>query len=909
MAQTCVWTVSLVPVRFLCRLLGEDARLWYDSPGVMAIRDAIGEGVSMRTALRWCLVIGCSTLSGAAAQEPYDLVIRHGRVVDGTGNPWFQADVAVRGDRIVAVGRIPSGRSTREIDATGLVVAPGFIDMHSHSDRLLLEDGRAQSKIRQGVTTELLGEGSSAGPYQGELSPPEYTVNGQPRTWTTLGGYFAALEESPAAVNVASYVGLDNLWQSVMGKSYTRPTDAQFAAMEQLLDEALREGACGLSTMLAMPPGSLATTDDLVRLAKVVARHGGLYSSHIRNEGLGVLDAIREAIAVGERAGVRVDIIHVKIADQQLWGRMPEIVALIDAARQRGVDVQTNVYPYTRGNNNLASIIPPWAHEGGTAQMLSRLKSSADRERMKRDIREGIPGWYNHYTAVGGDWSRMLVSGRSRWEGLTMDRVLAARAQGKPSPPEPLEDLFDLLIEEGGSVPTVYAHHTDADMNLALQQPWCSIGSDGSAYAIDGPLRRGNPHPRNFGTFPRVLGVYVRETNLLTLEDAVRKMTSLNAAKIGLRDRGTIRVGHYADVTVFNPATVIDQSTYEAPFAYNVGIEYVIVNGQVALDRGEHTGAKPGRVLRVGNDARPLFEDHAQPQLLQERGAGEGPAWHPELGLLTSGEGHVFRRDRDGQVQIHRRDTGSNGLLFDLTGRLVMCEAAARRITRVEPDGMVTVLAAGYAGQPFNQPNDLTIDSRGRIYFSDPCYGDRSRIRQFDADGRAIEGVYRIDPDGAATRIITHQVDRPNGLVVAHDDRALFVADNNNDTVGGARKLWRFALSPDGVPDLASQRLVYDWKSTRGPDGMKLDAAGRLYVAAGLNRPNPPFETQDQPTAGIYVFSPDGELLQFVPIPRDETTNCAFGGDDLRTLYVTAGGSLWSLRTTTPGRPRWPVVK
>jgi gluconolactonase len=238
-----------------------------------------------------------------------------------------------------------------------------------------------------------------------------------------------------------------------------------------------------------------------------------------------------------------------------------------------------------------------------------------------------------------------------------------------------------------------------------------------------------------------------------------------------------------------------------------------------------------------------------------------------------------------------------------------MCEAAARRVTRLEPDGRVTVLADRYDGKPFNQPNDLTIDSHGRLYFSDPCYGDRSRIEQKDAEGKAIAGVYRIDPSGTVTRILGHEVDRPNGLVITPDDKTLFVADNNNDPVGGARKLWRFSFRPDGSLDLASQKLVYDWASTRGPDGMKLDSAGRLYVAAGLNRQNPPFETQARPTAGIYVFSPEGRLLEFVPIPRDEVTNCAFGGDDLQTLFITAGGSLWSLRTTTPGQPAWPPKK
>ncbi|MBS0260572.1 MAG: SMP-30/gluconolactonase/LRE family protein [Planctomycetes bacterium] len=303
----------------------------------------------------------------------------------------------------------------------------------------------------------------------------------------------------------------------------------------------------------------------------------------------------------------------------------------------------------------------------------------------------------------------------------------------------------------------------------------------------------------------------------------------------------------------------------------------------------------------------PVLLPGVRPELLSETGAGEGPAWHPELGLLMSGDGHIMRRDRNGVMSVHQRDAGSNGLIFDRRGRLVVCQSQQRRVVRYELDGQLTVLAERFEGQRFNNTNDVALDSRGRIYFSDPRYGDRADMEIRDRAGKLVEGVYRIDPDGRISRIITHELERPNGLVVTPDDQWLFVADNNNNQVGGARKLWRFGLRPDGMIDPASQTLIYDWKTTRGPDGVKLDAAGRLFVAAGLNRPNLPYETADSPTAGIYVLSPAGKLLEFVPIPRDETTNCAFGGDDLRTLFITAGGSLWSLRVQVPGRPVWPV--
>lgn len=303
--------------------------------------------------------------------------------------------------------------------------------------------------------------------------------------------------------------------------------------------------------------------------------------------------------------------------------------------------------------------------------------------------------------------------------------------------------------------------------------------------------------------------------------------------------------------------------------------------------------------LRI--DETGVFESQAE--LLQETGAGEGPAWNPRLGLLTSGEGNINVRDLVGKQGIYREKAGSNGLMFDHQGRLVICEAVARRVSRVESDGRLTVLADRYGDRKFNQPNDLTIDSTGRIYFSDPRYGDRSGMEQVDEDGQAVEGVYRIDLEGKVTRVIAHEVDRPNGLVVTPDDRYLYVADNNNDTIGGARKLWRFELGRDGEVDLSTRNLIYDWGTTRGPDGMKLDTLGRLYVAAGVNQPNHPFETAEIATAGIYVFSSQGSLIDLMPIPRDETTNCGFGGADMKTLFVTAGGTLWSIRTKVPGLP------
>jgi len=854
----------------------------------------------------------CGATPVLAAEPPFDLVIRHGRIVDGSGNPWFRGDVAIKGDRIVAVGVIV-GDGARVIDAAGLVVAPGFIDMHSHSDWVLLEDGNAQSKIRQGVTTEVIGESTSAGPFKGKLPPRTVPVKGGSVEIRRLRDYFDAIDRTGVSVNVASYVGEGTIWECVMGTSFERPSPGEFDEMKALVAEAMDDGALGLSTALMMPPSSLATSKDLIELCKVVHDHSGIYSTHIRDEGLGVFNSVQEAIQVGERAGVPVDIIHLKIADEKYWGRMNEIVALIEDARRRGVNVQANVYPYTRGNNDLVSIIPPWAHEGGRSNLLARLQDPAQRPRLKRDIIHGVLGWYNHYTAVGGDWRRMLVSANNPYKGLTMDRVIAMKSEGKTPQPDPLDVLFDLLIEQNGSVSTVYAHHTEEDMNLALKQPWCSIGSDGSALATEGPLRRGNPHPRNFGTFPRVLGIYARERGLLRLEDAVRKMTSLNAAKVGLRDRGLLRAGSFADVTIFDEKRIVDRSTYEEPFQYSAGIEYVLVNGQIVLDRGTHTGTRPGRALRhvsmalaqngVSDEQSPQ-QGERQPQKLPVNHAGEGPAWHASSqSLYFVGDDRITRIDLNGVAQVVREPSGgANGLLFDHQGRLVVCEAANRRVTRTEKDGSIVVLAGSFGGKRFNSPNDLSLDSQGRIYFTDPRYGPRDTMEMRDAAGELVEGVYRIDAPGKVERVLGRELERPNGILVSSDDRHLFVADNNNNTLGGARKLWRFDLSPDGRVNAQSRKLIFDWKTSRGPDGLKMDQANRLFVAAGLNKASPPFESVEPYRAGIYVLSYEGKLLEFVPIPKDEVTNCAFGGEDLKTLYITAGGTLWSWPVNTPGR-------
>jgi N-acyl-D-aspartate/D-glutamate deacylase len=530
------------------------------------------------------------------AQPPYDLVIQGGTLADGSGNRPWQADVALRGDRIAAIGDLSAAPRKRTIDAKGLVVAPGFIDMHNHSDDTLIDEPKCESMIRQGVTTMVLGEGGSQGPVR----PGGRRSN---RPWTTLGGYFDYVEKKHAAANICSYVGETQVWTFVKGEEISAATPQQIEDMKEQVALAMREGAMGLATSLLMPPSNLITTGQLIDLAKVARQYGGIYSTHMRDEGAGVFRSVDESIKIGKGANIRVDIIHLKIADKKFWGQMNEIISMIDKARAEGYDIRANVYPYTAGQNDLRAIVPPWAHDGGNAKMLERLRDPALRDRLRTDIQNGLPDWYNHYLAVGGDWSAMLLVNLSSpankpFIGKRMSDVIAARGG------DPVNDLLDLLVEEHGSVPTVYFHHAEPDMQYALKQPFVSIGSDGMAISPEGPRGSSIPHPRSYGTFPRVLGRYVRELHTITLEDAVRKMTSANAEKISLTDRGRIKVGWAADITVFDPQTVADRATFTNPHQYAVGIPYVIVNGEVVLDAGQHTGALPGRVLRGPGYAR-----------------------------------------------------------------------------------------------------------------------------------------------------------------------------------------------------------------------------------------------------------------------------------------------------------------
>ena len=522
--------------------------------------------------------------------RPFDLLVTNARIIDGTGGPPVAGSVAVRDGRIAGVGRV-TGTAARTIDAHGLVLAPGFIDAHSHSDYALLTDGNAESKIRQGVTTEVIGESGSVAPQKPSAA----------RNWSDFAGYFAAIEKSKVSVNLLSYIGLGQVREYVMGSDDRAPTADELSKMTALVSEEMKHGAYGVATGLIYSPNAYARLDELIALSKPAAAAGGLYASHLRYDGDKLRDGLEEAIAIGEGARIPVHVFHLKVTGAKNVGRMKEVIAIVEAAQKRGVEIAADQYPYVASSTGLIQTIPPWAHEGGNAKLVARLKDPATRARIRKEMDDPNPTWENRLISAG-TWHNVQIAslpartgmetGYKRFEGWRVDD--AAKEMGR----DPYDFVFEMLIANGGSVSCVWFIIDESDLKLAMKQPWVSVGSDGSALATSGPLRTGVPHPRNFGTFPRVLGKYVREEHVIPLEQAVHKMSGLTASQLHIKDRGLIKDGMAADLVIFDPATVADRATFTDPFQYPVGIPTVIVNGRVVLDNGRHTGERPGVVIR-----------------------------------------------------------------------------------------------------------------------------------------------------------------------------------------------------------------------------------------------------------------------------------------------------------------------
>jgi N-acyl-D-amino-acid deacylase len=527
----------------------------------------------------------------------WDLLIRQAQIVDGSAAPAFFADIAIHGDAIAAIGQMAAGEARLSIDATGLTVAPGFIDLHTHSDYTLLVNPLAESKIQQGVTTEVIGNcGTSPAPLGDEGYPivrarmaQQYQVDVD---WRTMAGYLERLATAGSAVNVVPIVGHGTIRSAVMGYAQRRPTAAELARMQALVAEAIDAGAFGLSTGLVYAPGCYADTDELVELAQTVGRAGGMYFSHVRGESETVLEAAREAIQIGKRAGVAVQISHLKTAGRANWAHTPALLNLLDEANTAGLDVTGDVYPYTAGATSLGALLPPWVHEGGLAQLLRRIGDRDVRARLRQDIDQGLAGWWNPAHAAGWDGVQISRAPRLRhYQGMRLSEVARLRQQ------EPLEAALDILLAEEGNAGVVLFMMEEAQVQAILRHPRVMIGSDAGATAPYGVLGQGQPHPRAYGTFPRILGTYVRELGVLSLEEAVHRMTGLTAWRLGLADRGLLRPGYKADLTIFDAQRIVDRATYDAPHTYPSGIRGVIVNGQLVLRDGERLPVLPGRVL------------------------------------------------------------------------------------------------------------------------------------------------------------------------------------------------------------------------------------------------------------------------------------------------------------------------
>jgi N-acyl-D-amino-acid deacylase len=543
-----------------------------------------------------------------AAQHPdYDFIISGAHIVDGTGAPWVAGDIGVAGDRIVAIGDLSKASARKRLDAKGLVVSPGFIDVQGQSEFNVLIDNRAASKITQGVTTEITGEGSSIAPVndrmkkENEEAAKKYGVT---LDWSTLDEYFKHFERTKSAINVGTFVGAGGVRNYVMGTVNRLASPGELEQMRQLVAQAMQDGALGISTALEYVPDTFASTDEIVELAKVARQYGGVYFTHQRSETDAIFGSLDEVFAIARRANISTTIWHLKTAYHENFGKMPEVLRRIQEARAQGVDVAASVYPYTRASNRLVSSFPPWVSEGGIELMIARLKDPVQRERIKSEMDQPSTTWENEWLGSGGDGSGIMLIGLmnpelAKYEGMTLQEI------GRQWKKDPKDVAMELVIADHGHTGQVISIMDEGDVRTAVSNAIVTYGSDSEAQAEDGPLSKTKAHPRAFGTFPRILGMYAREQHMMSLEEAVRKMTSLTASRVGLLDRGILRPGAFADMAVFDPKTIRDAATFSDPMHYSVGVRYVFVNGSPVVWDGAITDERPGRPLRgAGYEAK-----------------------------------------------------------------------------------------------------------------------------------------------------------------------------------------------------------------------------------------------------------------------------------------------------------------
>jgi len=568
----------------------------------------MGYNRAFRKALLPLLLIGATLLPLRAEtvpdSAPFDVLIVHGRVVDGTGSPWYSGDVGIRGGKIAAIGNLVGSKAKLTIDARGQVVAPGFIDMLGQSELTILVDPRLPSKIFQGITTEITGEGNSVAPLNDAILASDragYDHYKITPDWRTLRQYFGRLEKQGIGINMASYVGATSVRRVVLGDANVQPTAAQLGEMKDLVRQGMRDGAVGLSTALQYSPAPYAKTDELIALAGVAGQSGGIYATHMRSEGDSVLQSIDESARIGREAHIPVEIWHLKAAGKSNWGKMPQIVGRLDEARASGIDISANTYAYTAWFNTFSAFVPPWAHDGGDAKLVERLKDPAMRARIRKDMLStgkdsAGEDWDNEWQEIPGPEAIQIAVVQNPellpMQGKRLSDVAALWKE------DAIDALFDLLIKDGAFTNVAVFGMDEPDVLLALKQPWMSVDNDSSGTAPEGLLGTEHPHPRAYGTFPRILRKYVREEKQLTLPDAIRKFSALAAQRMRLTDRGVLKLGMWADVVIFDPEKITDKATFENPNQFSEGMEFVLVNGVPVIAEGKMTGVLPGKVLR-----------------------------------------------------------------------------------------------------------------------------------------------------------------------------------------------------------------------------------------------------------------------------------------------------------------------